>query len=351
MLLGVAVIPSSPMRAGTAPAKNMTWVPTTTFRMGSADFYPEERPVHAVTVDGFWMDEAPVTVADFRRFVKATGHVTTAEQAPDPADFPDADVALLVPGSLVFVAPPGPVALDDVSNWWGWTPGADWRHPDGPASNLAGRDRHPVTHIAYHDAEAYGAWAGKALPTEAEWELAARGGIDDAVFPWGDEFAPRGRMMANTWQGRFPWENTLEDGYFGTSPVKSFPPNGYGLYDVAGNVWEWTCDFFTPRHQADTLKACCVPQQPAGLLPRPELRHQPARRPHAPQGHQGRFPPLRTELLPALSASGTPSRDARHVDQPSRVPLHHPDQPPRLTAHRLTEPRTTPTAATTSCRD
>ncbi len=178
-----------------------------------------------------------------------------------PADFPDADPDLLVPGSLVFVAPPGPVPLDDVRNWWAWTPGADWRHPDGPGSNLAGRDRHPVTHVAYADAEAYAAWAAKTLPTEAEWELAARGGLDGAVFPWGDEFAPKGRLMANTWQGRFPWENTGDDGFIGTSPVKSFAPNGYGLYDVAGNVWEWTCDFFTPQHHAAD-RPCCAPRNP-----------------------------------------------------------------------------------------
>ena len=240
-----------------APRKNMVWVPGATFLMGSNDFYPEERPVRPVTVDGFWIDEHPVTVAGFRRFVKDTGHVTTAERAPDAADFPDADPELLVPGSLVFVAPPGPVPLDDFRQWWAWTPGADWRHPDGPASGLDGRERHPVTHVAYDDALAYAGWAGKALPTEAEWERAARGGLDGAVFPWGDEFQPKGRMMANTWQGRFPWENTLDDGFRGTSPVKSFPPNGYGLYDVAGNVWEWTSDDVDRPPPAES--PCCPP--------------------------------------------------------------------------------------------
>jgi formylglycine-generating enzyme len=245
-----------------APAKDMVWIPDGRFRMGSMDFYPEERPVHHVEVDGFWMDEHPVTVAEFRRFVKATGHVTVAEVAPDAADYLGADPELLVPGSLVFRSPPGPVPMNDVRNWWNWVPGADWRHPYGPSTNLNGRDRHPVTHVAFADAAAYAQWAGKELPSEAEWEYAARGGLDGAPFVWGDEHAPRGRPMANVWQGRFPWENLGEDGFEQTSPVKSFPPNGYGLYDMAGNVWEWTSDFFTPRHPEDAHKPCCVPRNP-----------------------------------------------------------------------------------------
>jgi sulfatase modifying factor 1 len=220
----------------------MGWVPGGTFLMGSEDFYPEERPVRPATVDGFWIDEHPVTVAAFRRFVKATGHVTVAEDAPDPADYPDADPHLLVPGSGVFRMPPGPVPMDDVMNWWAWVPGATWRHPEGPGSTLDGRERHPVTHVAFADAVAYAAWAGKALPTEAEWERAARGGLEGATYTWGDEATPKGRFMANSWQGRFPWENLCEDGFAGTSPVRHFPPNGYGLYDMAGNVWEWTLD-------------------------------------------------------------------------------------------------------------
>jgi formylglycine-generating enzyme required for sulfatase activity len=255
--------------------KGMRPIPAGSFRMGSADFYPEERPVHRVDVDGFWMDAHPVTVAEFRRFVKATGHVTLAEVAPDAADYPDADPALLVPGSLVFRRTEGPVPLDDFRHWWAWTPGADWRHPAGPGSTVDGRQRHPVTHVAYADALAYATWAGKDLPTEAEWEYAARGGLDGAVYAWGGEFAPGGRLMANTWQGEFPWQNLRLDRYEGTSPVGAFAPNGYGLSDVTGNVWEWTSDFFTAHHPDDAAKPCCVPRNPrvdapaaAGAIPR-----------------------------------------------------------------------------------
>jgi sulfatase modifying factor 1 len=240
--------------------KNMVWVPEGAFLMGSADYYPEERPVHRVSVDGFWMDEHAVTVAEFRRFVRATGHVTVAERRPDPAQYPGAAPDVLVPGSLVFTQPDGPVDLSDPRNWWSWVPGAQWRHPEGPGSSIDMRDRHPVTHIAYEDAAAFAAWAGKALPSEAEWERAARGGIEGASYSWGDDFHPRGRMMANTWRGHFPWEN-LAPGGPGTVPVKRFPPNGYGLFEMTGNAWEWTSDFFTPRHRGD-LPACCLPHNP-----------------------------------------------------------------------------------------
>jgi formylglycine-generating enzyme len=255
-------------RGDGAVLKDMVWVPAGEFVMGSEDFYPEERPVHRVAVDGFWVDEHPVTVAEFRRFVKATGHATWAERAPDPADYPDAIPELLVPGSLVFTGSTGPVDLSNIQNWWTWAPGADWRHPEGPGSTLNGRERHPVTHVAFADAQAYAAWAGKELPTEAEWEYAARGGLEGKVFCWGDEFAPRDRMMANTWQGEFPWQNLVLDGFERTSPVKSFPPNGYGLYDMAGNVWEWTIDFFSPSHGSssghgeDSPHPCCTPRNP-----------------------------------------------------------------------------------------
>jgi sulfatase modifying factor 1 len=240
----------------------MAWIPGGTFRMGSADFYPEERPVHRAAVDGFWMDCSPVTVAEFRRFVSATGYVTVAERPLQASDYPDAEPALLVPGSLAFHRTAGPVDLRDYRNWWAYVPGASWHRPQGPGSGLRGKGRHPVTHVAYEDADAYAAWAGKALPTEAEWEYAARGGLDGAIYAWGDELMPGGLPMANTWQGAFPWQNLLTDGYDGTSPVGAFPANGYGLYDMTGNVWEWTCDYFTPRHPADAVDACCIPRNP-----------------------------------------------------------------------------------------
>jgi formylglycine-generating enzyme required for sulfatase activity len=205
----------------------------------------------------FWIDEHPVTVAEFRRFVNATGYVTQAEIPPDAKAYPDADPELLVPGSLVFRRADAPVDLRDFRSWWEWTPGACWWHPEGPGSSVGGRERHPVVHVGAADADAYARWSGKSLPSEAQWEYAARGGLDRAVFTWGDEFAPRGRMMANTWQGEFPWQNLQADGYEGTSPVGRFPANGYGLFDMAGNVWEWTADRFTAQH-ADA-GGCCGP--------------------------------------------------------------------------------------------
>jgi formylglycine-generating enzyme required for sulfatase activity len=242
--------------------RHMTRIPGGTFLMGSTDFYPEESPVHHVTVDAFWMDEHPVTVGEYRRFVHETSYTTVAERPLDPSDYPDADPALLVPGSLVFKRAQGPVDLRDFRNWWCYVPSACWYQPEGEGSTIAGRDRHPVTHIAYEDALAYAEWAGKELPSEAEWEFAARGGLEGAVFVWGNEFAPRGRMMANTWQGEFPWQNLKLDGYEGTSPVGSYRPNGFGLFDVAGNVWEWTSDYFTPRHTDEVDHPCCVPVNP-----------------------------------------------------------------------------------------
>jgi len=257
----------------TTPKSGMVWVPGGTFLMGSVDFYPEERPVHEVTVGGFWIDEHTVTVADFRRFVRETGYVTVAERPLAESEYPDADPDLLVPGSLVFRKTTGPVPLDDYSNWWHWVPGAQWRHPEGPNSTLDGRERHPVTHVAWEDVSAFARWAGKELPTEAEWEFAARGGLHGKTYTWGDEFAPRGQMMANTWQGEFPWQNLKLDKFEGTSPVKSFPPNGYGLYDMAGNVWEWTSDYYTSSHPTQVIHACCGPAQPR-LNPRIESPDQ-----------------------------------------------------------------------------
>jgi formylglycine-generating enzyme len=252
----------------------MAWIPGGEFLMGSDGFYPEERPAHRVTVDGFWMDVHPVTVSEFRRFVAATGYRTVAERPLLAADYPDADPELLVPGSLVFRPAAGPVDTRDFRQWWAYLPGACWQRPDGPASDVRGRNRHPVTHIAYSDAEAYAAWAGKALPTEAEWEFAARGGLDGATYPWGDEFAPGGRQLANTWQGQFPWQNLKLDGYAGTSPAGAFPANGYGLYDMVGNVWEWTSDYFLPRHPGagrTKAAACCVPRNPSVAEPGRDL--------------------------------------------------------------------------------
>jgi formylglycine-generating enzyme required for sulfatase activity len=210
------------------------------------------------------MDSYTVTNHEFRRFIEATGHITFAERPPRAEDYPGALPELLAPGSLVFQKPAHRVDLGNIGNWWTYTLGADWRHPEGPGSTLEGRERHPVVHVAYEDAKAYAAWAGKSLPTEAEWEFAARGGLEGAVYPWGDEFAPGGTLMANTWQGEFPWENLGTDGFEGTAPVGSFPPNGYGLYDTAGNVWEWTMDWYQPRHPKEALKACCVPVNPRG---------------------------------------------------------------------------------------
>jgi len=252
-----------PKAPGSPAADGMVWLPGGEFRMGSERFYPEERPVRSVAVDGFWIDRTPVTNADFARFVQATGYVTVAERAPRAEDYPGALPEMLVPGALVFRRTNGPVNLDDWTQWWAWTPGADWRHPEGPGSSITKRKRHPVVHVAYEDAETYCAWAGKALPTEAEWEYAARGGLDGADFAWGDDERPDGRPLANHWQGEFPWQNELRDGYAGTSPVGSFPANGYGLVDVCGNVWEWTADWYT-AHPAATTSPCCVPHNPRG---------------------------------------------------------------------------------------
>jgi formylglycine-generating enzyme len=250
--------------AGAERRERMVWVPGGIFLMGSDRFYPEERPVHQVQVSGFWMDEHTVTVGEFERFVTATGYVTVAERVPDPVDYPGAPPEALVPGSLVFRQPAGPVPLSDPRRWWSWVPGTQWRHPEGPGSTVRGREQHPVTHVAYEDAAAYAAWAGKALPSEAEWERAARGGLDGAIYCWGDDFQPGRQVMANTWHGRFPWESLRE--HVGTAPVKQYPPNTYGLFEMTGNVWEWTSDYYTARHSA-SAQACCVPPAPQVGIP------------------------------------------------------------------------------------
>jgi len=243
---------------------DMVQIPGGTFRMGSDRHYPEEAPVHRVTVDPFWIDRKPVTNREFRKFVNATGYITFAEIKPLAADYPGAKAEMLKAGSLVFTPPGHAVDLGDWSQWWRFKFGADWRRPYGPRSSISGLDDHPVVHIAWRDAEAYARWVGKELPTEAEWEFAARGGLDGAEFAWGDEFMPGGQALANTWQGAFPRENTALDGYERTSPVTAFPPNAYGVFDMIGNVWEWTADWWSQHHEADAPKSCCVPENPRG---------------------------------------------------------------------------------------
>jgi len=243
----------------------MAWIPGGTFRMGSDSHYPEEAPAHNVTVDGFWMGRHTVTNADFKRFVDATGYVTAAERPANPEDYPGAKPEMLVPSSVMFKKATGPVDLKNHFNWWMYVPGANWRRPRGPGSHIKALMNHPVVHVAFEDAEAYAAWAGMALPTEAEWEFAARGGLEGAEFVWGNEFTPNGKPMANTWQGDFPWQNLVEDGYEWTAPVGAFPPNGYGLFEMAGNVWEWTTDWF--QDHAKIKKACCTIDNPRGCDP------------------------------------------------------------------------------------
>jgi sulfatase modifying factor 1 len=249
----------SPEKTSTQSPPGMQWIPGGSFRMGSEDFYPEEGPVHEVSVDGFWIDRYVVTNEKFAHFVEATGYVTIAERALNPADYPGAPPENLVPGALVFQKTRGPVDLTDYTNWWVWAPGTSWRHPFGPHSSIDGIEQHPVVHIAYEDAEAYARWIGKELPTEAEWERAARGGLEGKRFTWGDEHFPDGKAMANSWQGEFPWQNLLLDRFEGTSPVGSFPANGYGLFDMAGNVWEWTSDWYVQNHADEISTPCCGP--------------------------------------------------------------------------------------------
>jgi formylglycine-generating enzyme len=242
----------------------MVFVSGGTFSMGSDRFYPEEAPVHRVTVDGFWMDRTPVTNRQFKEFVRATGHVTFAEVVPDPKDYPGSLPHMIYAGSLTFTPPKHAVDLRFWGEWWTLRKGANWKHPNGPKSNINALDNHPVVHVTFADALAYSHWAGKELPTEAEWEFAARGGLDGADYAWGDELTPGGKHLANTWQGQFPRQNTCDDGFARTSPVTAFPSNGYGLHDMIGNVWEWTTDWYSKRHEADALKACCIPKNPRG---------------------------------------------------------------------------------------
>lgn len=263
------------MQAGAAAAdgvplvaadEGMVLVTGGTFRMGSDRHYPEEAPVHSVSVGSFLIDRTPVTNRQFKEFVRATGHVTTAEIPPDPNNYPGVARTMIYAGSLVFTPPARPVNLSEWGQWWSFKEGANWRRPYGRKSNINGLDSHPVVHISFFDAIAFANWAGKDLPTEAEWEFAARGGLEEAEYAWGDELTPGGRHMANTWQGDFPLHNLQDDGYGRTSPVTAFPPNGYGLHDMIGNVWEWTADWYAAKHPPDAPKACCIPANPRGGL-------------------------------------------------------------------------------------
>jgi formylglycine-generating enzyme len=245
-----------------APTSTMARIPGGEFLMGSNAHYAEEAPAHRVSVGAFWMDAHTVTNKEFRRFVDATGYVTLAEKPANADDYPGAKAEMLSPSSVMFRKASQPVDLRNPYNWWTYVAGADWRHPRGPESSLQGLWDHPVVHAAYEDAEAYAKWAGKELPTEAEWEFAARGGLEGAEYCWGDELMPGGKPHANTWQGEFPWQNELADGFEWTAPVGSFPPNGYGLYDMAGNVWEWTTDWYQEHSKIES--PCCTIANPRG---------------------------------------------------------------------------------------
>jgi formylglycine-generating enzyme len=267
------VVNSKPA-AGPAP-KGMVWIPGGEFSMGSEDPTVDSvcgghepmrdaRPIHRVYLDGFWMDRTEVTNEQFEQFVKATGYRTIAEIAPTKEEFPTAPKENLVAGSTVFTPTPQPVALNNYFQWWRYQHGADWRHPEGPASNLKGREKYPVVQIAYADAVAYAKWAGKRLPTEAEWEFAARGGKSGEPYSWGKDFKPGGKWMANIYQGQFPIKDAGLDGFVGLAPVGRFPPNRYGLYDMAGNVWEWCSDWYAADYYVQLTKAGSVTRNPQG---------------------------------------------------------------------------------------
>lgn len=280
-----------------APAPTgMVWIPGGEFSMGAQESHDmhdmndvamkatvDSRPIHRVYVDGFFMDKTDVTNAEFAKFVKATGYVTIAERKPRAEDYPGAPPENLVAGSVVFAAPDHPVPLNDYMQWWTYVRGANWRHPLGPESSIVGKDNYPVVHIAYTDAQAYATWAGKRLPTEAEWEFAARGGLTGKPYVWGDQFLVNGKYMANTHEGHFPNQDTGADGYVGIAPVAKFPPNGYGLYDMAGNVWQWTSDWYRPDYYQQLADKGGVARNPQG----PDSAYDPAEPGHQKKSQRG----------------------------------------------------------------
>lgn len=289
--------PFLPTIENTAPPpgptpEGMVWVPGGEFSMGSEDprgnmcggpdAMADARPIHRVVVDGFWMDRTEVTNDEFTRFVAATGYVTVAERPPQPEDFPGAPPELLVPGSTVFTPTDAAVPLDNHLRWWRYQPDAQWRHPEGPGSTIEGRGNYPVVQVAYEDAAAYAGWAGKRLPTEAEFEFAQRGGRTGELYAWGDELQPDGQWLANIWQGKFPHGDTAEDGFAGLAPVASFPPTGYGLHDLAGNVWEWVSDWYRPEYYAQCARLGTV-RNPTG----PDLPFDPAEPDQPKRVHRG----------------------------------------------------------------
>jgi formylglycine-generating enzyme len=249
--------PSINRRDAPGPApRGMVWVPGGEFWMGCENCgMPDALPVHRVSVAGFWMDSTPVTNDEFAAFVRATRYLSVAERRPDPKEFPGVPLDKLVPGSALFTPPPGPVPLDDFTRWWRYAPGTNWRHPEGPSSTLHDRGTHPVVHVAWEDVAAYAKWTGKRVPTEAEFEFAARGGLDRNLYSWGNELTPGGRVPANIFEGHFPDADSRADGYAGTSPVTAFPANGYGLYDMGGNVWQWCADWYRNDYYAATASA------------------------------------------------------------------------------------------------
>jgi sulfatase modifying factor 1 len=285
-------IPNKAPARGPAP-EGMVWIPGGEFSMGSdaageslcglPGVTRDAQPIHRVYVDGFWMDKTDVRNEQFEQFVKATGYVTIAERTPTKEEFPGAPPENLVAGSTVFTPTAGPVPLNDYFQWWRYEKGANWRHPEGPASDLKGREKYPVVHIAYPDAEAYAKWAGKRLPTEAEWEFAARGGLSGKLYAWGDEFKPGGKWMANIYEGQFPVKDTGDDGFAGIAPVSQFPPNGYGLYDMAGNVWQWCSDWYRADYFTTLAAQGAVARNPQG----PETPYDPTEPTEKKRGHRG----------------------------------------------------------------